>query len=85
MIRAGSGIGLITGLLTLPLTPYRSVLWMTERAEELTEEECLASLTERLQRLHEDHRDGLLTDEELADAELEALREFGGQAEGELG
>jgi ferritin len=60
------------------------VLWLTDCAEQLAEEERLDSLTDRLQRLHEDHRDGLLTDEELADTELEVLWEFSGQAEGEL-
>jgi cytochrome c-type biogenesis protein CcmH/NrfG len=74
-------VGLITGLLTLPLAPYRGVLWLAERVEDVADEEALASVTDRLQRLHEDHRDGLLTDDELADAELEVLREFGDEAE----
>jgi len=74
-------MGLITSLLTLPLAPYRGVLWVAERVEEVADEEALASVTDRLERLHEDHREGLLTDDELADAEREVLREFGDEAE----
>jgi len=47
----------------------------------VADEEALASVTDRLERLHEDHREGLLTDDELADAEREVLREFGDEAE----
>ena len=75
-------MGVITGLLTLPLAPYRGVVWIAEVVEEVAEEESLASLADRLQRLHEDHRDGLLNDEELAEAERQVLKEFGDETEG---
>lgn len=76
-------MGLVKGVLTLPLAPYRGVLWIAERCQEVAEDEAAgASLVDRMQQLHEDHRAGLLTDDELADAEAALLDELAADADG---
>jgi hypothetical protein len=78
-------MGLVKGLLTLPLAPYRGVLWIAERCQEAAEDEAAgASVTDRMRQLHEDHRAGWLTDDELADAEAALLDELAADADGRL-
>ena len=80
-------MGLITGLLTLPLAPVRGTAWLAEQIrdqalEELYGEEAIQSQLHRLQDLHEA---GEIGDEELVTAEdellerLAAARGFGGE------
>jgi hypothetical protein len=76
-------MGLVKGLLTLPLAPYRGVLWIAERCEEAAEAEAPGtSVMDRMQQLDEDHRAGLLTDDERADAEAALLDELAADADG---
>lgn len=70
-------MGLVKGLLTMPLAPYRGVLWIAERCEQVAEDEAAdTSVMDRMQQLQEDHRAGLLTDEERDDAEAALLDEL---------
>ena len=76
-------MGLVKGLLTLPVAPYRGVLWIAERCQEAAEDEAAgASVADRMQQLHDDHRAGLLTEDELADAEAALLDELAADADG---
>ena len=78
-------MGLVKGLLTLPLAPYRGVLWIAERCEEVAEDEAGGtSVMDRMQQLQEDHRAGLLTDEEMEDAEAALLDELAADAGGQF-
>jgi Gas vesicle protein G len=80
-------VGLITGLLTLPLAPVRGTVWIAEQihdqaVEELYGEEAIQA---QLHRLEELHAAGEIDDEELVSAEdellerLAAARGFGGE------
>jgi hypothetical protein len=66
-------LGLITGLLTLPLAPVRGVAWIAEVVAEQAEQEYEArhGLRARLTELEQAHDRGEIDDEELA--RLEAL------------
>jgi Gas vesicle protein G len=80
-------MGLITGLLTLPLAPVRGTAWLAERIQEQAEAELYddAAIQEQLMQLEALHAAGEIDDEELATAEdalLERLveaRGFGGE------
>jgi gas vesicle protein GvpG len=79
-------VGLLTGLLTLPLAPVRGTVWIAERLMEEAERELgdEAAVRRRLAELELRHELGEITDEELAEAEdallaeLDARRERGG-------
>jgi len=79
-------MGLISGLLTLPLAPVRGTAWLAERIQEQAEAELYdeGAIQEQLMQLEELHAAGEIDDEELAAAEdalLERLieaRGFGG-------
>jgi uncharacterized membrane protein len=71
-------MGLITGLLTLPLAPVRGVAWITEKVAEQAEAELYdeASITRELAELDEAHARGEIDQEEYdayADELLERL------------
>jgi hypothetical protein len=81
-------VGLITGLLTLPLAPVRGTVWLAqliyeeaERLSELDEPSILAALEE----LEAAREAGVFSEEEIEQAENElveqlmALRGVGGQ------
>jgi Gas vesicle protein G len=80
-------MGLITGLLTLPLAPVRGTMWLAEliMAEAENQEYDESALTARLLELEELRETGEFSDEELEDAEnalverLMAVRGFTGQ------
>jgi hypothetical protein len=59
-------MGLITGLLTLPLAPVRGVAWITEKVAEQAETELYdeASITRELAELDQAHERGEVGDEE---------------------
>ena len=81
-------MGLITGLLTLPLAPVRGTAWLAERIQEQAEAELYdeGAIQEQLMQLEELHATGEIDDEELAAAEdalLERLVEARGLAGGE--
>jgi hypothetical protein len=68
-------VGLISGLLTLPLAPVRGVVWITERVAEQAERELYGEDTIRSQlyELQAAYEWGELTDEEFEEAERELL------------
>jgi hypothetical protein len=76
-------MGLITGLLTLPLAPVRGTAWLAERIQEQAVAEMgdEGAIQEQLMQLEALHAAGELDDEELAAAEdtlLERLIEARG-------
>jgi hypothetical protein len=86
-------MGLISGLLTLPLAPVRGTAWLAERIQEQAEAELYdeGAIQEQLMELEAQHAAGEIDDEELAAAEdvlLERLveaRGLGGEHHGGFG
>ena len=84
-------MGLITGLLTLPLAPVRGTVWLAERIEEQARGEMTdeSAIRAGLISIEESRARGELTDEEADDAENEllerlmAVRGFGEESYGE--
>jgi hypothetical protein len=68
-------MGLITGLLTLPLAPVRGTVWIAERVKEQAEAELYdeEAIQEQLMELQALHDAGEIGDDELAMAEDELL------------
>jgi hypothetical protein len=76
-------VGLIVGLLTLPLAPVRGVAWLAERIQEQAENEFYdeSSIRSALLELEEARETGELTPEEIDTAEdllIERLMEIRG-------
>jgi hypothetical protein len=77
-------MGLITGLLTLPLAPVRATVWLAERIQEQAEGELYdeSSIRTGLLELEQARAEGSFTEEEIAEAEdallerLMAMRGF---------
>ena len=69
-------MGLISGLLTLPLAPVRGVVWITERVAEQAERELYGEDTIRAQlyELQAAYELGEMSEEELEEAETELLQ-----------
>ena len=65
-LRRGAGVGLISGILGLPLAPLRGVTWVAEQVLEQAEEEFYdpARIREQLEEVQRLREDGSLTDEE---------------------
>lgn len=80
-------MGLISGLLLLPLAPVRGTVWIAERLLEEAERELddPAAIERRLADAEAAHERGELTDDELADIEDELLRRLTGQQGGWYG
>jgi hypothetical protein len=80
-------MGLITGLLTLPLAPIRGTVWLAERIQEQAEEELYdeSAIRAGLLELEEARQAGALDEQELAAAEdalierLMAIRGLAGE------
>ena len=80
-------MGLITGLLTLPLAPVRGTIWLAQiiQAEVENRESDETSIMSALQGLESARATGDFSDEEIEEAENElvekliALRGVGGQ------
>jgi hypothetical protein len=68
-------MGLLTGLLTLPLAPVRSVAWLAERILEQAEQQMYdpASIRRQIFEVGEARDAGLLSDEEATALENELL------------
>jgi hypothetical protein len=68
-------MGLLTGLLTLPLAPVRSVAWLAERILEQAEQQMYdpASIRRQLFEVETAREAGRLSDEEAAELENELL------------
>jgi hypothetical protein len=80
-------VGLITGLLTLPLAPVRGTAWIAEQIRDQAVEELYGeeAIQRRLHQLEELHEAGEIDDDELVRSEDELLellataRGFGGE------
>ena len=68
-------MGLITGLLTLPLAPVRGTMWIAERLQEQAERELYdeSALRTGLLELEEAREAGELSAEEIDEAENELI------------
>jgi hypothetical protein len=71
-------MGLITGLLTLPLAPVRGTIWIAEKLRDQAERELDADdqLRRRLDELQVAYELGELSDEEYEQAEQDLLEQF---------
>lgn len=82
-------MGLLTGLLTLPLAPVRGTVWIAERLIEEAERELgdESAIRRQLTELEVRYELGEISDEELAEAEdallsrLVAIREAKGESD----
>jgi Gas vesicle protein G len=80
-------VGLITGLLTLPLAPVRGTVWLAEKIQEQAEAEMYdeSAIRESLLELEAAREAGLMDEREIAAAEdilierLMAIRGVGGE------
>jgi len=80
-------MGLISGLLTLPLAPVRGTVWLAERIQEQAEQELYdeGAIQARLAEIEEARERGEIDEEEATLAEdallerLIAARAMGGQ------
>jgi hypothetical protein len=78
-------MGLISGLLTLPLAPIRGTAWLAERIQEQAEEELYdeSAIRNGLLEIEAARQTGELDEQELAEAEdalIERLIEVRGLA-----
>jgi cytochrome c-type biogenesis protein CcmI len=71
-------MGLVTGLLTLPLAPVRGVVWIAEqvRQEALRQTEDPAAIRRRLAEVDRARTDGDISPEEAARLEEELVRQL---------
>lgn len=68
-------MGLLTGLLGLPLAPVRGVVWLAEQIHDQAEAEYRnpARIRAELERVDQARREGRLTEAECAELENELL------------
>ena len=69
-------MGLVTGLLGLPLLPVRGVAWLAEQILEQAEEQFYdpARIRAQLEQVDEARRSGELSEEECVEIENELLQ-----------
>jgi hypothetical protein len=69
-------VGLLTGLLGLPLAPVRGVLWVAEQVKDHAEEQYYdpVRIRTQLERVDEARRAGEVSEEEAAELENELLQ-----------
>ena len=69
-------MGLVTGLLTLPLAPLRGVVWVAEQVYEQAqrEQEDVGAFRRRLMEVQAARQAGTLTPEEAAAQEAELVQ-----------
>ena len=69
-------MGLVTGLLGLPLAPLRGVMWLAEQVLEQAEEQYYdpARIRAQLDQVDEARRSGELSEEECVEIENELLQ-----------
>lgn len=69
-------MGLVTGLLGLPLLPVRGVMWLAEQVLEQAEEQYYdpARIRAQLEQVDEARRSGELSEEECVEIENELLQ-----------
>ena len=68
-------MGLVTGLLGLPLAPLKATVWVAEQIEEESERRLSdpGVIRRRLEEVAEDRRTGALSDEDADRAERELV------------
>jgi hypothetical protein len=68
-------MGLLTGLLTLPLAPVRSVAWLAERILDQAEQQMYdpVAVRRQLSEVEDARAAGQLSDDEAAELENELL------------
>lgn len=71
-------MGLIAGILTLPLAPVRGTVWIAERLEEAAEEELQddSAIRAALLELEVAREDGTMDEDEIVEAENELLEQL---------
>jgi hypothetical protein len=69
-------VGLVTGLLGLPLAPLRGVIWLAEQIRDQAEEQYYdpARIRAQLEEIDEARRAGMLSEEECEELENELLQ-----------
>ena len=69
-------MGLLLGLLSLPLAPVRGVMWLAEQIQDQAEQQYYdpARIREQLERIDEARRSGELPEDECAELENELLQ-----------
>ena len=69
-------MGLVTGLLGLPLAPLRGVMWLAEQILEQAEDQFYdpARIRAQLEQVDEARRSGELSEEECVEIENELLQ-----------
>jgi chorismate mutase len=69
-------VGLVTGLLGLPLAPVRGVIWLAEQIRNQAEEQYYdpARIRAQLEEVDEARRAGMLSEEECDELENELLQ-----------
>jgi len=69
-------MGLLTGLLGLPLAPVRGVVWLAEQIRQQAEDQYYdpARIRAQLERIDEARRAGELSEQECAELENELLQ-----------
>ena len=69
-------MGLLTGLLGLPLAPVRGVVWLAEQVRQQAEDQYYdpARIRAQLEGIDEARRSGELSEEECAELENELLQ-----------
>ena len=69
-------MGLLKGLLGLPLAPVRGVVWLAEQIRQQAEDQYYdpARIRAQLERIDEARRAGELSEEECAELENELLQ-----------
>jgi Gas vesicle protein G len=69
-------MGLLTGLLGLPLAPVRGVVWLAEQIRQQAEDQYYdpARIRAEFERIDEARRSGELSEEECAELENELLQ-----------
>ncbi len=69
-------MGLLTGLLGLPLAPVRGVLWLAEQIKDHAEEQYYdpVRIRAQLERVDEARRSGEISEAEAAELENELLQ-----------
>lgn len=66
-------MGLLTGLITLPLAPVRAAAWTTRQLLEAAQQQQREELHQQLRDLEQDLRDGVLSEDEFDRREDELL------------
>jgi hypothetical protein len=80
-------MGLVTGLLTLPLAPVRSVVWLAERIRDQAEAEYYdpAAIRRQLAMVDEARAAGEISEDEAAEFEDDLVSRLMGPRSGEPG